>query len=73
MFRFTRERILPLFLQRRMTTAELARVAGVSHKAATRAVNGLPVQADIVGKVADALNVDAVQFLDPPRPLKGCD
>lgn len=67
MYQFTRERILPLFLQRRMTTAELARKAGVSHGTATRAVNGLPVQAAVVGKIADALNVDALQYLAKPQ------
>ena len=66
MFQFKREKILPLFLQRQMTIAELARVAGLSHKAAYRAVNGLNITAPVVEKTARALDFDAVDFLDNP-------
>ena len=65
-FRFTRETFLPLFLERNMTIAELARRAGCNAKTAERAVNGLPVTSAVVDKIARALNVDALKFLVPP-------
>ena len=64
MFRYERAKILPFFLQKKMTVAELARAAGVSHKSAQRAVNGEAVHAVVIGKVADALGIDAMEFLD---------
>lgn len=70
MFKFKRERILPLFLQRRMTIAELARKAGLSHKAAYRAVNGLTITAPVVEKTARALNFDAMEFLENPTQIQ---
>ena len=57
MFRFRRAQILPLFLKNSMTVAQLARSAGISHKAAYRAVNGLSITAPVVEKTARALNV----------------
>lgn len=66
MFKFSREKILPLFLQRRMTIAKLARLSGISHKAAYRAVNGLSITAPVVEKTARALNFDALNFLEMP-------
>ena len=66
-FRFTREQILPLFLEQRITTAELARRAGVNPKTAERAVNGYPVSADIVDKISAALKLgDTLKFLTTP-------
>ena len=70
MFRFNREQILPLFLQRRITVAELARLSGISHKAAYRAVNGLTITAPVVEKTARALNFDALTFLANPAQIK---
>lgn len=70
MFQFKREKILPLFLQRQMTVAELARKAELSHKAAYRAVNGFSVSAPVVGKTARALNFDAVDFLENPAQVE---
>lgn len=64
MFRFKRERILPLFLSRRMTVAELARKAGVSHTSAQRAVEGEKVAAPIIDKVAEILGIDAMDYLE---------
>lgn len=64
MFRFNRERILPHFLKQKMTVAELARKAGISHASAQRAVEGEAVSAVIVGKVAQALDFDAMGFLE---------
>lgn len=66
MFRFTRELILPLFLERRITVAELAKRAGTSHAAAWRAVNGESVGAIVAGKIAEALGIDATKFLARP-------
>ena len=64
MFRFSRLKILPLFLSRRITIAELARLAGISHQSAQKAVNGENVSAVIIGKVADALKFDATDFME---------
>ncbi len=64
MFRFTRQKILPLFLQRRMTIAELAHRAGIANKTAQRAVDGEKVSAVVVGKVADALGINALDFIE---------
>lgn len=63
MFQFSRELILPLFLQRQISISELAARAGVSNKAAERAVKGEKISASIVGKIAAALGVDAMNFL----------
>lgn len=65
-FQFTREQILPLFLQSRLSVAEFARRAGVNPKTAERAVNGLPVSSSVVDKIAHALNVDAMKMLIAP-------
>ena len=64
MFKFTRQKILPLFLQKRMTIAELARRAGISNQTAQRAVDGKKVGAVIVSKVADALGINALDFIE---------
>ena len=69
MFRFNRTKILPLFLQKKITVAELARTAGVSHQAAQKAVNGQTVGAVVIAKIAEALNVDAMNFLEPPAQI----
>ena len=69
MFRFARKKILPVFLQKRMTVAELARLAGIAHQSAQKAVSGELVSAVIVSKVADALRIDATEYLETPRDL----
>lgn len=71
-FRFTRETILPLFLQSRLSVAEFARRAGVNPRTAERAVNGLPVSSSVVDKIARALNVDAMNFLVAPGTQQAC-
>lgn len=65
-FQFSREQILPLFLQRRMNITELARQAGINPRTAERAVRGLPVSASVIDKVANALDFDATKFLAEP-------
>lgn len=70
MFKFNRTKILPLFLAKQMTIAEFARVAGISHKAAYRAVNGLSITAPVVEKTACALNLNAMEFLENPAQRK---
>ena len=64
MFKFDREKILPLFLAKQMTVAELARAARISHKAAYRAVNGLSITAPVVDKTSRALNFEAIAYLE---------
>lgn len=64
MFRFKRAKILPFFLQKQMTVSQLARKAGVAYISAQRAVDGEKVAAPIISKVAAALNIDAMEFLD---------
>ena len=72
MFRFEREKILPLFLERRITVAELARLARTAHMSAWRAVNGESVGATVVSRIADALGIaasDMPSFLVPAKPV----
>lgn len=64
MFRFNRERILPLFLKQKMPVAELARKAGIGQNSAQRALEGKKVAAPIVAKVAAALSIDPMEFLE---------
>ena len=63
MFRFDREKILAVFLQKQWTTYELARRAGVYYRSAFRALNGKAVGATVIAKVAAALEIDPVKFL----------
>lgn len=63
MFRFDREKILSVFLQKQWTIYELSRRAGVVYRSAFRAVNGKAVGATIIAKVAAALGIDPVQYL----------
>lgn len=63
MYQFKREKVLPLFLQRRITIKQLAKEAGVSEKTAEKAVNGLPITAVIVSRIADALGVAPLDVL----------
>lgn len=69
MFRFSRERILPLFLQTGMTVTELAHKAGVAYQSAQRAVDGEKVGANIIGKIASALNIDPMQYLGGEKKM----
>lgn len=64
MFRYKLAKILPYFLQKRITVAQLAREAGVSHQVAYRAISGEKVAAPIIAKVADALGFNAEDFLE---------
>lgn len=57
MFKFRRELILPLFLQRRITLTTLAKEAGVPVKSVARAVNGLAISPKSVDRIATALRV----------------
>ena len=66
MFRFEREKILPIFLERRITVADLSRLAKTSHAAAWRAINGEAVGATVVSRIADALGITAA---DTPKFL----
>lgn len=66
MFAFQREKILPVFLAKRITVQELARLAGISHNSAFRAVNGMTISAKTVDRAAQALNIDALTFLAEP-------
>lgn len=67
MFRFDRVKILELFLSKCLGVAVLARRAGVGYVSAMRAVNGEPVGAKIIAKVAAALEVNPVDFLAEPN------
>lgn len=58
MYQFTRAKVLPLFLQKRIAVSQLAKEAGVSSKAASRAINGLPVHASVVDRIAVALGIE---------------
>ena len=69
MFRFNRALILPLFLQTGMTLSELAHKAGVAYQSAQRAVDGEKVGANIIGKIAAALNIDPMQYLEGGKKM----
>lgn len=68
MFRFKRELILPLFLQRRIPLSRLAKEAGVPVKSVARAVNGLAISPKSVDRIATALRVQdkIIDFLVLP-------
>lgn len=57
MFRFIREKILPLFLARQITIYELSKVSGVSHRTCQRVINGEKSSADVIGKIGLALGI----------------
>ena len=63
MYQFKRKEVLPIFLKRRITLRKLAKEAGVTEKTVERAVNGLPVQAVVVDRIAVALGVDPLDVL----------
>ena len=63
MYQFKRKEVLPIFLKRRITLRQLAKESGVTEKTVERAVNGLPVQAVVVDRIAVALGVDPLDVL----------
>lgn len=63
MYQFKREEVLPLFLQKRITVKQLARESGVTERTVERAINGLPVQAVVVDRIATALGVNPLDVL----------
>lgn len=71
MFKFTRARILPLFLQKRMTVSELSKKAEVNRRTTERAVQGLPVSSKVVDKIAGALEINAIDYLESPQSTVG--
>ena len=66
-FKFSRQEILPLFLQTRLSVVELSRRAGVAPRTVDRAVNGEKISAGVVDKIAQALGIDAMKFLIAPN------
>ncbi len=69
MFRFKREKIMPLFLERQMTVKAFARETGVSFCTAERAVQGQKISSRVVDKICKGLNIDALDFLVPPAQV----
>lgn len=65
MFQFSRQLILPLFLQKRMPISRLAEKAGVSYSAAEKAIQGRRISAAVVDKISTALGIDTMAFLEP--------
>lgn len=65
MYRFSREKILPVFLSKGWTTYGLAKRAGVGWRVTHKAINGGKVSAVIVGKIAAALDIDPLEYLEP--------
>lgn len=64
MFKFSRKLILPLFLERRISLYQFAKKAGVSAQTLWKALNGYPVSSKVIDKIARALNIDAINFLE---------
>lgn len=69
MFQFKRELILPVFLASGLKVWQLAKLAGVAHGTAYRAVNGLSVSAPNAAKIARALKIDVLKFLVVPAQM----
>lgn len=63
MYQFAKVKILPIFLKRRIPIYQLANKAGVCKKTAQRAVDGLPITAKVVDRVARALGIAPLDFL----------
>lgn len=57
MFRFVREKVLPLFLEREITVYKLAQLSGVSHRTCQRAISGEKVSAPIIARLCKALGI----------------
>ncbi len=64
MYRFIREKILPLFLAREMTFDELSRLSNVSHRTCQRAVNGEKITAPIVTRICRALGISSSEQVE---------
>ena len=64
MFKFNREKILPVFFKKRWTMREFAKRAGVTQPTAKKAVWGLPIQPCVIGKIAAALEINALDYLE---------
>lgn len=65
---FDRRRIMRAFLATNLTTAALAREAGVAFHSARAAVSGKKISLPVMRKVAHALNVDPAEYLAEPTP-----
>ena len=63
MYQFKRKEVLPIFLKRRITLKQLAKESGVTEKTVEKAVNGLPITAAVVDRIAVALGVDPLDVL----------
>lgn len=70
MFKFSRKLILPLFLKRRISVYQFAKKAGVSSQTLWKALNGYPVSSKVVDKIARALNLDAINFLENVQDIQ---
>ena len=57
MFRFIREKVLPLFLARQMNIYQLSKMSGVSHRTCQKILNGEKSSADCLAKVGKALGI----------------
>ena len=67
MFRFIREKILPLFLASGLRTHQFAKVANVSDRSVLKAVTGAKIPASVVGKIGKALgltNAELINYLE---------
>lgn len=56
-YKFVREKILPLLLQREITVGTLSRLAGVSYKSARKALNGERTSTAVLSKIGKALGI----------------
>ena len=67
MFRFKREKILPLVMETDMSIADLARASGISHKATGYAISGKPVTITTARQICAALKIDPLEYLVDER------
>ena len=64
MYRFSREKIMPLFLEMNITLKALAERAGLTLQAVGNALSGGRMQAPTANKIAKALEVDVLDLLE---------
>lgn len=70
MFKFNRAKILPRFFAMGIPIAKFAQKANVSFYTAERALQGERVSAPVINKISRAMEIDAVEFLEPTKPIK---
>lgn len=64
MYKFNREKILPVFFEKRWSARKLARRAGVTCSTAQQALEGKRIHLATVAKIAAALEINALDYFE---------